>query len=190
MKYAPTSKSFFELNGRVHGLAKLPTLPGLPGFQFNTVKRSKREYESNARELFPTGTTKECSQRSKKEAEARFRPPLECLSHEIRGEQKSFRLGRGRALELERLVRDALHNGVAAQALRANSHNFRSAVRKSYLNILKVRFESTTRNTGDFRTNALETLRATACGNMITNDLTLAANFTNSRHFNSYFFVS
>ncbi len=112
------------------------------------------------------------------------------LSSEIRGEQKSFRLGRGRALELERLVRDALHNGVATQALRANPQNFRSAVRKSYLNILKVRFESTTRNTGYFRTNTLEALRATACGNVITNNLTFAANFTNSRHFNSYFFVS
>lgn len=88
---------------------------------------------------------------------------------------------------MERLLGDAFDNGVAAQALGADAHDFGTAVRKSNADPLKVRLEGTTSDTGNFRTNALQALRATASRNVITKDWAFVANFTNSRHDNSYF---
>ena len=93
----------------------------------------------------------------------------------------------GDRFEGERLVRDSLGHGVATHALSADAHDFRTAVGKSNANILKIRFEIALRNTGDFRTDALQMLGATARRNVITNDLAFSANFANSRHNNSYF---
>ena len=79
-------------------------------------------------------------------------------------------------------MRNAFDDGVAAEALGANAHRFRAAVRKGNANVLKVRFEVAGGDPGNFRTNPLKALRATAGGDVITDDFTFTANFTNSRH--------
>ena len=93
----------------------------------------------------------------------------------------------GVLFELERLLGDALNDGVATQALGAHAHRLGTAVRKADAHVLKIRLEVATGDAGDFRTDALQMLRATASRNVITNDFTFAANFANSRHDNSYF---
>lgn len=86
---------------------------------------------------------------------------------------------------MERLNGNAFGDGVAAEALRANAHDLGGTVGEGDANVLKVRLEGAAGDTGDLGTNALQVLRATASRNMITNDLTFAANFTNTRHDNS-----
>lgn len=88
---------------------------------------------------------------------------------------------------MERLLGDALDDGVATQALGANAHRFGTAVGKADAHVLKIRLEGSASDAGDFRTDALQMLRATASRNVITNNLAFAANFANSRHDNSYF---
>jgi hypothetical protein len=82
----------------------------------------------------------------------------------------------------ERFLRNTFDNRVATEALGANAHRFRAAVRGRNANVLKVRFESAGGDAGNFRTNPLEAFRATAGGDVITDDFTFTANFTNSRH--------
>ena len=89
--------------------------------------------------------------------------------------------------ELERLLGDALDDGVATQTLSANAHRLGTAVRKANAHVLEVRLEGAAGDAGNFRTDALQVLRATASRNVITNNLAFAANFANSRHDNSYF---
>ena len=85
-------------------------------------------------------------------------------------------------------MRDAFDNGVATEALGANAHRFRTAVRGRNANALKIRFEVAGGDPGNFRTNPLEALRATAGGDVITDDFAFTANFTNSRHCSLFLF--
>lgn len=83
---------------------------------------------------------------------------------------------------LERLDVNLANNRVTTQALGANAQGLNAAVFSRHANVLKIRTENTTSDTGDLGTNALEVLRTTTGCHMVTNDGAFAANFTNTRH--------
>jgi hypothetical protein len=87
-------------------------------------------------------------------------------------------LGCVRFRELERGVTDSLHDGTAADALRANSHGLARTVGRGHMDLLKIRPELPPADPGYLRTHPAKVFGLPAMGHLIAQGGLLSADFT------------